>query len=730
MGPFDLNPGDAFAGYLIEERLGEGGFGVVYRARHPNLPKSVALKLLRNSEEHARHKFEEEADHVALLDHPNIVTVHDRGNENGCLWISMQFVAGVSARDEVIGHGPMPPPRAVRVLREVAEALDHAHRHGIVHRDVKPANILIRRAEHGEAERVLLADFGIAKAMGTPQTMLLVSPGYSAPEQYNPALEVDERADVFALGATFHYLLTGDPPNASGALEPTGAFAAVIKKAMSSAPERRYDTCGALADAATKALRLRGQGPTPPVDLFDELTRVLKESKSRLGSVSGGSIAELQASLKRKFTIALVGRPRPERRALVDALLGSRVLGVHRPTNVPVRYHWARRFQVQGVPVTGEPFPITVTADHYDTVEFGPRRLTRLDVGVDLAPLRSFDLIDQPLLTGTNDFDTDRPPLVPDYDAPVFVFGPGQLDYVEWETLSKFFNPPDDPFDLVLPAVGLFCASRGFDRLPPNLTQAFGGRNPGFVQCGLIVEIAAMARVGEVGPEQAEWIRLLAGRSSNARRRALEDDTSKRINSYGIPRYGHAWLVGYLGIPMVQQLCDALDSGCTAKDVVSTLRILTGMKQLRESMETLYLAPARLHTVARILQSLHRIANEPNVAAPDRRWVEERIAAFRRLPMMHAVNELRALAIISGGLTQLNGHYLDMAKQLLEQRVGAHPSTTGGTGSIALIGLARAEIDTWTTMASQAPDPNTAVVCETIRRSMALVLAESARPAQ
>ncbi|MFI6956459.1 protein kinase [Nocardia sp. NPDC050408] len=216
----DLSPGDVFAGYVIQRVLGQGGMGSVYLARHPRLPRLVALKLLNRDltrDDAIRARFLREADNVSRLEHPNIVHVYDRGREQDQLWISMQYVDGSDAANAVQRQGRLAVERAVRVVAEVAKALDHAHAEGILHRDVKPANILLAKAMHGADERVLLADFGIAKSLEDTHSLtttgsLLASLPYAAPEQFYPAAESDERTDVYALGCTLYQLVTGELP--------------------------------------------------------------------------------------------------------------------------------------------------------------------------------------------------------------------------------------------------------------------------------------------------------------------------------------------------------------------------------------------------------------------------------------------------------------------------------------------------------------------------------------
>jgi serine/threonine protein kinase, bacterial len=186
-----LAEGATFAGYTILCLLGAGGMGEVYLAQHPRLPRRDALKVLPASvsnDGEYRARFEREADIAATLWHPNIVGVHDRGEVDGQLWIAMDYVDGTDA-SELLRSYPngLPQREVLNIVAAVADALDYAHQRHLLHRDVKPANILIARLENGE-QRIMLADFGIARweneSSGLTQTNLTVGTvAYSAPEQ-------------------------------------------------------------------------------------------------------------------------------------------------------------------------------------------------------------------------------------------------------------------------------------------------------------------------------------------------------------------------------------------------------------------------------------------------------------------------------------------------------------------------------------------------------------------
>lgn len=163
-----LQSGDVFTDYRILRLLGAGGMGEVYLADHPRLPKRVALKVLPGdvfADEDFRRRFEREADLASKLYHPNIVGVHDRGEFNGQLWISMDYVDGADAARLLTRDYPagMPVELVAKIVTALASALDYAHAQGLLHRDVKPANIMLTHPDSDGEQRVLLTDFGIAR---------------------------------------------------------------------------------------------------------------------------------------------------------------------------------------------------------------------------------------------------------------------------------------------------------------------------------------------------------------------------------------------------------------------------------------------------------------------------------------------------------------------------------------------------------------------------------------
>jgi serine/threonine protein kinase, bacterial len=271
-----LADGATFAGYTIVRMLGSGGMGEVYLAQHPRLPRRDALKVLPASvsaDNEYRRRFNREADVAATLWHPHIVGVHDRGDFEGQLWISMDYVDGTDAARLLRERHPkgMPKAEVAEIVTAVAEALDYAHERELLHRDVKPANILLSHPESGE-QRILLADFGIARWVNdisglTETNMTVGTVSYAAPEQLMGA-QLDGRADQYALAATAFHLLTGAPPfvhsnpavvisqhlsaspPAIGAQRPElSAVDPVLAKAMSKDPKDRFERCADFARA-------------------------------------------------------------------------------------------------------------------------------------------------------------------------------------------------------------------------------------------------------------------------------------------------------------------------------------------------------------------------------------------------------------------------------------------------------------------------------------------------
>jgi serine/threonine-protein kinase len=288
-----FNTGDVFAGYTIQRLLGAGGMGEVYLAEHPRLPRLDAIKILTRDatgDGEFRARFTREAELAATLWHPHIVGVHDRGEFDDRLWISMDYVEGTDTRHLVEEQYPsgMPYEDVVEIVTAVAEALDFAHERRLLHRDVKPANILVTTPSGSARRRVLLTDFGIAREADdtsglTETNMAIGTVAYVAPEQLT-SKTLDGRADQYALAATAFHLLTGAPlfddPNrivvAGNHLNATppplsqrrpdlAHLDAAMAKALAKQPDQRYPRCLDFARALAGQLDL-ATAPEPALE--------------------------------------------------------------------------------------------------------------------------------------------------------------------------------------------------------------------------------------------------------------------------------------------------------------------------------------------------------------------------------------------------------------------------------------------------------------------------------
>jgi YVTN family beta-propeller protein len=281
LSPAEVQMGAEFLGYRIEEQIGQGGMGIVYRAYDLRLKRTVALKLVTPElalDERFRERFARETELAISLEHPNVVPIHDAGDVAGRLYLAMRLVAGKDLRKLLRAEGALEPSRALAICRQVANALDAAHAKGLVHRDVKPSNILLDEADH-----VYLADFGLTrrleeKGAQAGEGRSVGTPAYLAPEQIEGGV-VDRRADVYSLGCVLYECLTGEAPFVHGSRlavawahleeEPPSvsernsdlpeAIDAALRSALAKSPDERHRTCTALIAAAEAAFGIRSR---------------------------------------------------------------------------------------------------------------------------------------------------------------------------------------------------------------------------------------------------------------------------------------------------------------------------------------------------------------------------------------------------------------------------------------------------------------------------------------
>ncbi len=275
----ELAAGDEFAGYRIEQRLGRGGMGILYLALEPGLERRVALKLIAPeaaAEEVFAKRFAEESRIAAAIEHPNVVPIYAAGEHEGVPYIAMRYVAGSDLGRRIAREGRLEPVAAAALVAQVGNGLDAIHAAGLIHRDVKPANVLL--SGRADDEHAYITDFGVARNIATEsgltQTGRFVGTlDYVAPEQISGG-PVDARVDVYALGCLLFKLLTGevpfpregeaarlyahlhDPPPAPSLYAPEVSIALddVVVRAMSKQPEDRYPSAGDLGRAALAAV--------------------------------------------------------------------------------------------------------------------------------------------------------------------------------------------------------------------------------------------------------------------------------------------------------------------------------------------------------------------------------------------------------------------------------------------------------------------------------------------
>ncbi len=339
----ELEAGDVFAGYTIESIAGRGGMGVVYQARQTRPRRLVAIKVISaewTHNEDFRARFEREISLAAEIEHPNVIPVYQVGEEDGRLFIAMRFVKGRDLSELCKQRGPFAPREAARLITQIAQALDAAHAAGVVHRDVKPQNVLVTGEDH--EEHLYLTDFGLAKRV--TERLGLTSTGdfvgtidYISPEQI-AGQHVDARTDIYALGCVLYELLVGSPPFASqeqlprmlahhqGEIpqEPSelapgvpAAMDAVVARAMAGPPDERFLSAGDLARAAVAAATGRSN-PVP-------------ESSVATGSAAFAVPAPAQAADNRRrlaLPPPLMTRVRQRRWIAASAVIGLCALAI------------------------------------------------------------------------------------------------------------------------------------------------------------------------------------------------------------------------------------------------------------------------------------------------------------------------------------------------------------------------------------------------------------------
>lgn len=311
--------------YIVEEKLGEGGMGTVYRAQHGMLKRPTAIKLLsaeRNAPEDL-DRFRREVQMTAKLKHPNTVTIYDYGRtDTGTFYYAMELLDGVTLVDAVRADGALPQPRAVHVLRECAMALQEAHSMGLVHRDIKPNNIMMTR-QGGLCDVTKVLDFGLVKHVGpstdvtnTVSEAIIGTPRFMSPEQILDPPSVDARSDLYALGAVGYYLLTGDfvfegesaieicaqhlsakpePPSSRSGRELDVALEALIMQCLEKKRDDRPSSAGEIA-ARLEAVEMERWTQAGAAQWWSTVGDEIVRTRDR--ELAVGSLATIQAAAR------------------------------------------------------------------------------------------------------------------------------------------------------------------------------------------------------------------------------------------------------------------------------------------------------------------------------------------------------------------------------------------------------------------------------------------------
>ena len=289
--------------YVIERELGSGGMATVYLAQDLKLHREVALKVLRSDLAAALgpDRFLQEIDIAAKLNHPHILGLYDCGEADGFLYYVMPYVEGQSLRDKLAKEGELPVAEAVRILREVVDALAHAHELGVVHRDIKPDNVML------SGRHALVTDFGVAKAVSeatgrqklTTEGIALGTPSYMAPEQAAADPHIDHRADIYAVGAVAYELLTGRPPFTG--TTPQEILASHVTKAVEPVTEHRDTVPPALADLVMRCLKKK---PADRWQTAEELLPQLEALATPSGGMTPTGMVPVDRTTKRRWMLA------------------------------------------------------------------------------------------------------------------------------------------------------------------------------------------------------------------------------------------------------------------------------------------------------------------------------------------------------------------------------------------------------------------------------------------
>jgi serine/threonine protein kinase len=710
----EIGVGSVVADCLIEEVAGEGGMAVVYRATQQSLGREVALKVMAPGladRSEFRARFEREWKIAAALEHPNVVPIIWAGEHDGRLFIVMRFIAGGSLRERLAERGRLDPEVAVEVLERVADALDAAHAKGLVHRDIKPGNVLVDAASGA----VYLTDFGLAKAVGDDDAtdvgdQVMGTARYMPPERHGGEPIDEVRGDVYSLGCLLWDMLGGTERPRLESVGVTPALAAVVTKAVSDDPLGRFATAGAMAAAARAALDSGGpetgavganetapappsSSPAPapqrrrpfePAPLSSGLARrviALCDSVIGMGIADGEALGELTAVRDRlvaPLRLALAGRPGSGRSTLAAALIGRRLddgaaLG-SLATAVDVRH--GDREQVTALTAAGERIEAGLTAEGRlpaAVIESGAE-LGRIEVELPVESLRTVSLT-----IGRPDREADAVLLVvaADESAAVDAIAGESIDEELRRTLSAV------NFAVALTKADLAGADLGdaAAAVDAGLGHAVAAVAPVF---GLLAEVAAtgtpigedVALVGELAAASGDRDELLASAAAfHAGAAAIGPEERSAL----LERYGLA------GLRRAFELADA--GGLSGVGLRRRLREVSGLPELEEVIDGFHQRSDVLKA-DRALERLEELAyRHPELAI-----LRDQVEALRLAPEMHMVGLIRAYERIVVDGVEVPADLLEGLRRLITgrtraERFGIEDDETGDVRAAALAGF-------------------------------------------
>ena len=708
----EIGVGSVVADCLIEEVAGEGGMAVVYRATQQSLDREVALKVMAPGLADRpvfRARFEREWKIAAALEHPNVVPIIWAGEHDDRLFIVMRFIAGGSLRERLAERGRLEPEVAVEVLERVADALDAAHAKGLVHRDIKPGNVLVDAASGG----VYLTDFGLAKAVGDDDAtdvgdQVMGTARYMPPERHGGEAIDEVRGDVYSVGCLLWDMLGGTERPRLESVGVTPALAAVVARAVSDDPLERFAMAGAMAAAARAALEsgaetgtvaaeeeapaaLANPAPAPqrrrpfePAPLSSGLARrvvALCDSVVGMGIADGEALADLTAVRDRlgaPLRLALAGRPGSGRSTLAAALVGRRLddgRGLGSLAAV-VDIRPGDRERVTALTAAGERIEAGLTAEgRLPTAMIEPgAELSRIEVELPVESLRTVSLT-----IGRPDRDADAVLLVVAADEAA------EADAIAGETI-------DEDLRRTLSAVNFAVALTKADLAGGDLGDATAAVDAGLGHAvaavapvfGLLAEVAAtgtalgedVALIGELAAASGDRDELLASAAAfHAGAAAIGADERSAL----LDRYGLA------GLRRAFELADA--GGLSGVGLRRRLREVSCLPELEQAVDGFHQRSDALKA-DRALERLEELAyRHPELAA-----LRDHVEALRLAPEMHMVGLIRAYERIVVDGVEVPADLLEGLRRLITgrtraERFGIEDDETGDVHAAALAGF-------------------------------------------